>query len=80
MSSVVKLEKIHQDEIGHVAVGQRWFSYICSIKGIDRYTTFHDMVGKYFYGPLRPPFNEQDRMIAGLDPQYYIPVSKARGT
>lgn len=76
--SSVKLEKIHKDEIGHVSVGQKWFSWVCEQNGTDRYSTFHDNVRLYFRGPLRPPFNDKDRIVAGLDPQFYMPVSKSR--
>ncbi|KAJ3306824.1 hypothetical protein HDV03_003861 [Kappamyces sp. JEL0829] len=74
VGSVEKLEIIHRDEVTHVASGQRWFSWACSIKKVDRYTTFHDYVRRFFDGSLKPPFNESDRLLAGLDPQYYMPL------
>ncbi|KAI8923700.1 hypothetical protein BC831DRAFT_428664 [Entophlyctis helioformis] len=76
--SVEKLTKIHDDEITHVATGQRWFSWLCAIRGDDRYSTFHDLVRKYFHGPLKPPFNDQDRLTAGLDAKYYMPLTVKR--
>ncbi|KAI8905228.1 hypothetical protein EDD86DRAFT_258373 [Gorgonomyces haynaldii] len=74
--TVAHLERIHNDEITHVAKGQKWFSWICSITKQDRYPLFHDLVRKHFRGYLKPPFNAHDRMIAGLDPQYYLPLTK----
>ena len=76
--SVEKLTKIHQDEITHVATGQRWFSWICSVSNLDRYVTFHDLVKLHFSGLLKPPFNAEDRLKAGLDPQYYMPLTKVK--
>ncbi|KAI8805554.1 hypothetical protein BJ742DRAFT_775041 [Cladochytrium replicatum] len=73
--SVRILNIIHNDEITHVAAGQRWFSWICDLKGIDRYSTFHDIVRARFRGRLKPPFNEADRLKAGVDPKYYMPLS-----
>ena len=72
--SVASLERIHYDEIGHVAVGQRWFAELCDDKE-DRYAKFHSLVRQHYYGYLKPPFNEEDRTKAGLDPDYYIPLS-----
>lgn len=76
--SVEKLKQIHRDEITHVAAGQRWFSYICALKGVDRYKTFHDIVKNLFWGSLRPPFNERDRLEAGLDQNYYLPLASIK--
>lgn len=73
--SVTSLQKIHSDEIGHVAIGQKWFTVLCG-ESADRYETFHGLVRKHYYGYLKPPFNEEDRAKAGLDVQYYIPLSK----
>ncbi|KAH6564737.1 hypothetical protein BASA82_000857 [Batrachochytrium salamandrivorans] len=75
MASVEKLTRIHDDEITHVASGQRWFSWLCSIQGEDRYAKFHEFVRQHFRGPLKPPFNDRDRLIAGLDPKYYLPLA-----
>jgi len=35
--SVAKLEEIHQDEITHVATGQKWFAWACEVLQTDRY-------------------------------------------
>ncbi|KAJ3319882.1 hypothetical protein HDV06_005858 [Boothiomyces sp. JEL0866] len=74
--SVVKLEKIHYDEVGHVYRGQKWFTYICDKIGIDRYEKFHHIVKNLFFGPLRPPFNAEDRLKAGLDAKFYEPMAE----
>ncbi|KAI8620020.1 hypothetical protein BC830DRAFT_1059739 [Chytriomyces sp. MP71] len=73
--SVVLLTEIHHDEVTHVAAGQRWFSWICEREGREKYTTFHSLVRENFKGLLKPPFNEADRARAGLDLQYYMPLS-----
>ncbi|KAJ3254814.1 hypothetical protein HK103_006804 [Boothiomyces macroporosus] len=74
--SVVKLEKIHNDEVGHVYRGQKWFTFICGKTGIDRYEKFHHIVKNLFFGPLRPPFNAEDRLKAGLDAKFYEPMAE----
>lgn len=75
--SVEKLEIIHSDEITHVALGQKWFKLLCLERNLDQYDTFHDLVRKYYRGLLKPPFNKEDRLKAGLDPNYYLPLSVA---
>ncbi|KAI8849407.1 hypothetical protein BC829DRAFT_416855 [Chytridium lagenaria] len=73
--STEKLITIHNDEVTHVATGQKWFSWVCALEGKEKYSTFHDIVKELFHGPLKPPFNQEDRARAGLDTQYYIPLS-----
>ncbi|KGN63040.1 uncharacterized protein LOC101205330 [Cucumis sativus] len=36
---------------------------------------FHEVVRKYFRGPLKPPFNEVARKAAGFGPQWYEPLA-----
>ncbi|KAI9337595.1 hypothetical protein DFJ73DRAFT_590696 [Zopfochytrium polystomum] len=73
--SVEKLVVIHNDEVTHVATGQKWFRWCCEELGLDRYEAFHEAVRRLFHGTLKPPFNDADRMKAGLDPEYYVPLS-----
>ncbi|KAI8822446.1 uncharacterized protein EV422DRAFT_618935 [Fimicolochytrium jonesii] len=91
-ASAEKLKIIHEDEITHVAAGQRWFTWIVSemsppASGTiprgddttstteDRYTLFHSIVRAHFKGHLKPPFNDRDRLLAGLDKRFYLPLS-----
>lgn len=75
LQSVEYLARIHQEEITHVSTGQKWFRHICEKRGLDRYAEFHAQVKQNFNGLLKPPFNEKDRSEAGVDPQYYLPLS-----
>ena len=65
------LARIHEDEIGHVAVGVRWFERLCRERGLDPQSTFHDRVGRHFTGALKPPFNREARDRAGFPAAYY---------
>lgn len=69
------LQTIYDDEIGHVAKGQKWFAYACESEGRDPVETFHEKVRKYFKGLLKKPFNEQARDLAGMPREYYAPLS-----
>jgi uncharacterized ferritin-like protein (DUF455 family) len=69
--SAAILARIYQDEIGHVAVGVRWFELLCRERGLDPETTFHDRVRRHFTGALKPPFNRDARDRAGFPAAYY---------
>ena len=70
------LDIIHDDEIGHVAVGQRWFAYCCDRAGEAPVWAFHTLVRRYFKGNLKPPFNRASRDRAGLPHGYYEPLAR----
>jgi uncharacterized ferritin-like protein (DUF455 family) len=69
--SAAILARIYRDEIGHVAVGLRWFDWLCDQRGLDPEAAFHDRVRRYFKGALKPPFNRAARDRAGLPAAYY---------
>jgi len=63
------LDVILRDEIGHVAVGNRWFRWLCTERGLDPITTYAALVHTYQPPPLRGPFNLEARRLAGFDEQ-----------
>jgi len=65
--SVSILQLIYQEEIGHVAIGNRWYHYCCEQRGVDARSTFRQLVADYFPGRLRGPFNWPARLAAGFD-------------
>ncbi len=73
-ASVHVLEIIYRDEIGHVAVGRRWFEFICARQGRDPETAYHSHVRDRFKGLVKPPFNTAARDAAGLTAGYYEPL------
>jgi uncharacterized ferritin-like protein (DUF455 family) len=72
--SAAILARIYRDEIGHVAVGVRWFELLCRERGLDPQAVFHDRVRRYFTGALKPPFNRAARDQAGFPAAYYEPL------
>ena len=64
--AVEVLHILLRDEIGHVAVGTKWFSYLCEQRGLDRLDTFRQIIETYFHGDLRGPFNIEARKAAGF--------------
>lgn len=73
--SAAMLERILADEIGHVAVGRRWFDHVCAARGLDPAPTYHDLVRRHFRGALKPPFNTEARERAGLEAAFYQPLA-----
>jgi uncharacterized ferritin-like protein (DUF455 family) len=69
--SAAILERIYADEIGHVAVGARWFCFLCRERGLDPAVTFQDRVRRFFKGQVKPPFNRAARDRAGFPAAYY---------
>lgn len=60
------LDIILRDEIGHVAIGNRWFQYLCDQRGLDIVETFETLRQQYRAPKLRPPFNMEARKQAGF--------------
>jgi uncharacterized ferritin-like protein (DUF455 family) len=69
------LERIYQDEIGHVAIGTRWFMTLCDESGITPESAFASAIRAYFRGTLKTPFNASARLSAGLKPSVYLPLA-----
>ncbi|MBO9628309.1 MAG: ferritin-like domain-containing protein [Shinella sp.] len=65
------LDIIYNDEKGHVAVGAKWFRFLCAREKKDPSATFRELVRSNFRGPLKPPFNDVARAEAGLTPSFY---------
>ena len=60
------LDIILRDEIGHVAVGNRWFAWLCARRGLDPLTTYADLVSRFRAPVPRGPFNLAARRAAGF--------------
>ena len=71
------LRLIYTEEVAHVAAGQRWFSHICKDENLEKNIHFQSLVGAYFKGFLKPPFNTEARRRAGMAPEMYEPLSIA---
>lgn len=60
------LDVILRDEIGHVAVGNQWFGYLCEQRNLDPIQTYAELAEKYDAPRLRGPFNLEARRRAGF--------------
>lgn len=60
------LDIILRDEIGHVAIGNRWFLWLCRRDGLDPLHAYARLAQQYKAPPLRGPFNLEARRAAGF--------------
>ena len=60
------LDIILRDEIGHVAIGNRWYAFLCRQRGLDPIATYASLASQYGAPPLRGPFNLDARRAAGF--------------
>lgn len=61
------LDIILRDEIGHVALGNRWFRYLCELGCHEPVATYARLATAYGASRLKGPFNLPARRAAGFD-------------
>ena len=60
------MDIILRDEIGHVAVGNHWYAWLCEQRGLDPVATYAQLTSEYKAPVLRGPFNLTARRAAGF--------------
>jgi uncharacterized ferritin-like protein (DUF455 family) len=60
------LDVILRDEIGHVAIGNRWFRHCCRIAGEAPVAAFARLLAQFDAPRPKPPFNRPARSRAGF--------------
>ena len=66
LRAVQILDIILRDEIGHVAIGNRWYRWLCDRAGLDAEATYAKLAAQYRAPRLRGPFNLEARRAAGF--------------
>lgn len=61
------LDVILHDEIGHVALGNHWYRWVCATQARDPVQTYAEMALKYDAPVPRGPFNLEARRAAGFE-------------
>lgn len=62
------LDVILRDEIGHVAVGNRWYRWLCERAGVDPVAHYAVLAARHGAPRLKGPFNLAARGAAGFTP------------
>jgi len=60
------LDVILRDEIGHVAIGNRWFRHLCDERRVDPVATYAELAARHEAPRPRAPFNLEARRAAGF--------------
>ena len=60
------LDIILRDEIGHVAIGNHWYGWLCQQQGLDPAAHYRALARQHAAPRLRPPFNDAARKLAGF--------------
>ena len=66
LRAVEILDVILRDEIGHVAIGNHWYRWLCERDGLDPVARYGELAARYEAPRLRPPFNHAARLAAGF--------------
>ena len=75
--AVAILDVILCDEIGHVAIGNRWYRFVCERAGLDALAIYPGLVERYAAPKLRPPFNDAARRAAGFSEEEIAYLTRA---
>jgi uncharacterized ferritin-like protein (DUF455 family) len=73
------IDVILRDEIDHVAVGNRWFRFLCDRRGCDPETTYREVARRCGAPRQRGPFNVAARLQAGFTPREIEQLQQAEG-
>ncbi len=68
------LERILDDEIGHVRFGTTHFIALATARGDSPAGLWKTLVARHFRGAVKPPFNDSARSSAGLPREFYAGV------
>jgi uncharacterized ferritin-like protein (DUF455 family) len=60
------LDIILREEVGHVAIGNHWYRWLCDREGLEPESHYLMLTQRYEAPRLRPPFNERARRAAGF--------------
>ncbi|HEY9277567.1 MAG TPA: ferritin-like domain-containing protein [Methylotenera sp.] len=60
------LDIILRDEIGHVAIGNHWFNWLCEQRGLEPIACYETLARQYSAPAMRKPLNIEARRKAGF--------------
>jgi uncharacterized ferritin-like protein (DUF455 family) len=66
LAAVAILDVILRDEVGHVAIGNRWYRWLCERAGLDPVAHYRMLYRRHEAPRLRAPFNLAARALAGF--------------
>ncbi|WP_230411060.1 ferritin-like domain-containing protein [Collimonas humicola] len=70
------IDIILRDEIGHVAIGNRWYGWLCQRRQLEPLAAFAALAVQYKAPILRGPFNLEARRAAGFSEQELLALQQ----
>lgn len=70
------IDVILRDEIGHVAIGNHWYRWLCSERSLEPVQTYAQLAAQYRAPKLKGPFNIEARLAAGFKPEEIAALDK----
>ena len=67
LKAVEILDLILHDEIGHVAIGNHWYRYLCTQRGLDPVAHYAVLARQYNAPRIKGPLNLEARRKAGFE-------------
>ncbi len=68
MTAAGILDIILRDEIGHVASGNRWYTWLCQQQGVEPEQRYRELAREYAMPLPKGPYNQAAREQAGFSP------------
>jgi len=65
-AAVAILDIILRDEVGHVAIGNHWYRWLCERDGLDPVALYPELLKRHAAPRLKPPYNLAARRSAGF--------------
>ncbi len=66
LAAVAILDVILAEEVGHVAIGNHWYHWLCQRDGLDPLVFYAQVAQRHGAPRLKPPFNLPARKLAGF--------------
>jgi len=67
LKAALIIDTILHDEIGHVAIGNLWYRWLCAERELDPIGTYWELAQRFDAPVPRGPFNVAARLAAGFD-------------
>ncbi|MDH4451151.1 MAG: ferritin-like domain-containing protein [Rhodoferax sp.] len=79
MAAQELLHTILRDEIGHVAIGNHWYHWLCHQREIDPAAFYAQAATRYAAPQPKPPFNYAARLAAGFTEEELATLDRNAG-
>ncbi len=70
------VDTILREEIGHVAIGNYWYRWLCTERCLEPIRTYAELATQYRAPTLKGPFNIEARLAAGFHPDEISALQK----